>query len=172
MTAIVLGVLGLWLVASVANQVPGPWARFLGPLGGFSVLPGLAFFAPDPIDVDYHLVVRDFLDDGQAGPWKEIPPERHGPLRALWSTAKRDHQAMLGAVSALASIQQSVAPVVAEPAALMQISFPYLFLLHRARQAPRDPEARERQFMIVETKGFGAERRMDLGILSNPHRLD
>ncbi len=172
MTLVVLIALALWLTASVANQFPGPWTGLLSGLNTFALLPRLHFFAPDPIDVDYHLVFHDFLADGQASPWRQIPTERNGPTRILWSTAKRDHQAMLTTVAGLAGLQQSVAPVVRDPLAAIQLSLPYLFLLHRARQAPRFPESHERQFMIVETTGFGTSRQVALGILSNPHRLD
>ena len=171
MTILVLVLLAAWLAISVGNQIRGPWARFLGVPNSFALLPRLEFFAPDPIDVDYHLVFHDFLEDGQATPWRRIPAERDGPLRILWSTAKRDHQAMLAAVAALAGLQQSVAPVVRDPAAVIQLSLPYLFLLHRVQQGPRLPGSRERQFMVVETTGFGASRRLALGVLSNPHRL-
>ena len=172
MTATVLALLGLWFLASVANQIPGPWARLLGPVAVFGVLPGVAFFAPEPVDVDYHLVIRDFFDDGRSGLWRELVPERTGRWRALWNVAKRDHQAMLTAVASLASLQRSVAPTAVAPDAIIQLSLPYLFLLHSSLRAPRAPGARERQFMILETRGFGAARKMELGILSNPHRLD
>jgi hypothetical protein len=138
----------------------------------FALLPSNGFFAPDPVDVDYHLVFRDFSEEGDAGPWREIPTERDGPLRMFWSTAKRDHQAMLAAVSGLAGLQQLVAPLVEDPESLIQISLPYLFLLHRVLAEPRAPGSAERQFMIVETRGFGESRRMELSILSNPHRFD
>jgi hypothetical protein len=138
----------------------------------FALLPANAFFAPDPIDVDYHLVFRDFFENGEAGPWREISIERDGRFRFLWSTAKRDHQALLAAVSGVAGIQQLVAPLLDAPEVVIQVSLPYLFLLHLFLAAPRTPGAVERQFMIVETRGFGDSRAMDLSILSNPHRFD
>jgi hypothetical protein len=172
MTALVVGLLLIWLVLSAANQIPGPWTASLGKVGMFALLPANGFFAPDPIDVDYHLVFRDFLENDEAGPWREIPAERDGPFRMFWSTAKRDHQAILAAVSGLGGIQQFVAPLTEDPESLIQISLPYLFLLHRVLAEPRTPGAKERQFMIAETRGFGELRRMELSILSNPHRFD
>jgi hypothetical protein len=171
MTGLVIAVLGLWLLVSIANQFRGPWGRFLDHLNAYSLLPRLEFFAPDPIDVDYHLAYRDFTADGQPGPWKQIAIERDGPSRLVWSTAKRDHQAMLGAVSGLAVMQQHVAPLVPDPSAVLQISLPYLFLLHQVQQAPRAVTTTHRQFMVVEAIGFGSSRRLSLGILSNPHEL-
>jgi hypothetical protein len=171
-TVLVLILLFVWFVISAANQIPGPWTVALGRVGTFSLLPGNSFFAPDPVDVDYHLVFRDFRGNDQLGPWREIPTERDGWLRLFWSTAKRDHQAMLAAVSGLAGIQEFVAPIVGDAEAIVQVSQPYLFLLHRVVSQPRAEGADERQFMIVETRGFGEQRRMELAILSNPHRLD
>jgi hypothetical protein len=172
MTALVIGLLLTWFVLSAANQIPGPWTTALGKLGISVVLPANAFFAPDPIDVDYHLVFRDFLENEDATSWREIPTDRDGPFRFLWSTAKRDHQAILAAVSGVAGVQQIVAPLVEEPDALIQVSLPYLFLLHHAIAQPRAAEAKERQFMVVEARGFAPRRRLNLAILSNPHRLD
>jgi hypothetical protein len=171
MTVLVLILLAVWLAASVANQIDGPWSRWLAGCNAFTLLPRLDFFAPDPVDVDYHLAVRDFDQEGAAGPWREIPAERDGPLRIFWSTAKRDHHAMGTAVTNLALLQQCVAPAASDPAGVIQISLPYLFLLHRALEGPRLAGAHERQFMVVEASGFGAARRVALGILSNPHRL-
>lgn len=171
MTGLVIAVLGLWLLVSIANQIPGPWGRVLDRLNAFSLLPRLEFFAPDPIDVDYHLAYRDFTGDGQPGPWKQIAIDRDGWLRIIWSTAKRDHQSMLGAVAGLALLQDRVAPLLHDPSAILQISLPYLYLLHQVQQAPRSRSARQRQFMIVEANGFGDSRRLSLGILSNSHEL-
>jgi hypothetical protein len=171
MTVVVLVLLAGWLVLSVANQINGPWIQFLGRPNSFTLLPRLDFFAPDPVDVDYHLAFRDLGVDGQGGPWRQIAVERDGPLRIVWSTAKRDHHAMAGAVSSLAGLQTAVAPAARDAEGLIQISIPYLFLLHRVQQEPRLPGAHERQFMVVESSGFGASRRVALGILSNPHRL-
>jgi len=172
MTGVVLVLLLVWFALSAANQIPGPWTSALGKLGTFGILPANGFFAPDPVDVDYHLVFRDFLEDDQAGPWREIAGEHDGPLRFLWSTAKRDQQAILAAVSGVGGIQQMVAPLVEDPESLIQISLPYVLLLHRVLAEPRTPGAKERQFMIVETRGFAAGRQIELSILSNPHRFD
>jgi hypothetical protein len=171
-TTAVLVLLAVWLLLSAANQINGPWTRLLGPLNSVSLLPALFFFAPDPVDVDYHLVFRDFMEDGEAGRWQQIPIEREGPWRVLWCTAKRDHQAMTLAVAGLAGLQQTVTPVARDPEGLIQVSIPYLFLLHRVLAAPRPAGAQQRQFMVVETSGFRPRRRVALGILSNPHRLD
>jgi len=172
MTALVVGIFIAWFALSAANQIPGPWTSILRPFGVFGLLPDYTFFAPDPIDLDYHLVIRDFFENGEAGSWREIAIERDGPLPLLWSTVKRDRQAMLTAVSGLGGIQQFVAPIVDDPEALLQISLPYLFLLHRAVSETRSPGAQARQFMVVETQGFTKPRRMELSILSNPHNFD
>jgi hypothetical protein len=172
MTVLVLIVLAVWFVLSAANQIPGPWRGRLGPLSSFSLLPSNSFFAPDPIDVDYHLVFRDMRGSEQIGPWRQIAFESDGWARLFWSTAKRDHQAMLAAVSGLAGVQQLVAPVVDDAESIMQVSLPYLFLLHRVLSEPRTHGADERQFMVVQTSGFCQRRGMELAVLSNYHRFN
>jgi hypothetical protein len=165
MTAVVIVVLAAWVLVAVLNHVTGPWTRLFGAFNGFSLFPRLDFFAPDPLDVDYHLVVRDVEPEG---PWRRVAIDRDGPLKMLWSPAKRDHQALLAAVADLAGLQQCVAPVVRDADAVIQVSLPYLFLLHAALQAPS--AARVGQFMIVESAGFGEARQVALGILSGPHQ--
>lgn len=171
MTTLVFIVLGAWLLASLANQFAGPWTRSLRALNWCSLLPRLAFFAPDPIDVDYHLAYRDLLDDDEPGPWQSLAIERDGRWRLLWSPAKRDYQSLLEAVAALALLQNAVTPAVEDAESLLQLSLPYLFLLHLVQHAPARPSTRERQFMVVESNGFGPSRHLALGILSSFHRL-
>lgn len=128
------------------------------------------FFAPEPSDVDYHLAFRDIAPNGHLGPWHSAPVPSKSPLGLLWFPEKRDHESLMSAVGGIASLQPVLADLDRDTDALVQLSFPYLFLLNRAQQAAPLAADVRRQFMVVETSGFGPSRTVALGILSNPHK--
>jgi hypothetical protein len=162
----------LWFAASVALYVPGPWQGPIRKLAAWSVMPAVTYFAPDPVDVDFHLVFRDVLLDGTTGSWQEVPFENPRPLSLLWDLSKRQQRALLDATSELSRLASEVAPACRSGERMLLLSFPYLFLLNLVAHQPRARGATHRQFVIVQSQGFGNERRLSLGIASELHALD
>ena len=172
-TTIALAIIfGVWLALSIANQIAPLRRRFNGTLNSLCVLPALGLFAPEPADVDYHLVWRDYATDGSCGPWREVVTEPARWWRGLWNPAGRDRSAMIQIVSALSILDGAVAPASRNGGRLILASLPYLALLNVVLDQPHGANAVARQFAIVEASGFGADRRVALGIASALHPLD
>jgi hypothetical protein len=174
MTALVIALLGLWLLLSIANQLDGPIRRALAGLNALHLLPRYTFFAPDPIDVDYHLVFRDLAADGSPTAWQECflgPERRHGLVEVFWDPSHRAHTTLNQVVVAITLLGSSVARASDLGVRVVAVSFPYTFLLHAAMRSPASEQSMRRQFMIVETVGTRPNRRMRLGILSEKHRI-
>jgi hypothetical protein len=171
-TGALAAVFAIWLLLSAANQVPPLRRRFHATLNSFCVLPALGLFAPEPADVDYHLVWRDHRADGTCTEWREIAREPAGSWRGLTNPCGRDASAMIQIVSALSILGGAVAPACRNGDRIVLASLPYLVLLNVVLAQPRTQGAVARQFAIVETSGFGAEREVALGIASAPHRLE
>jgi hypothetical protein len=169
MTTVVIVVLAVWLALSVASQLGGSIARALAAHDPLYLIPGrYSLFAPDPV-VDYHLVFRDFDPDGTPVGWREsrfTSGRPRGLAGALWNPAHRSYAAVGQAVAAIVELGTRVGP---DGIRLLPVSFPYLFLLYQVMRLPRTTPGASRQFMIVESVGFGAERRLALGILSELH---
>ena len=172
MTIALAVVLSMWFLLSVANQVPALRRVFNGTLNSFCLLPALGLFAPEPSDVDYHLAWRDRMSDGTIGTWHEIAFEPAGWWRAGWNPNGRYGAAILQLVSALSILDGAVAPTYRNGERILLLSLPYLVLLNVVVGQPRDRDSVARQFMIVETTGFGADRKVAVGISSPFHPLD
>jgi hypothetical protein len=168
----VVAVFILWFAAAVLLYVPGPWRQTLHKLAAWSLVPASTYFAPEPADADFHLVFRDVMADGSQGVWQEVPIENPRPLSLLFDVSKREQRALLDMTSELSRLASTVAPLCRSGERILLLSFPYLFLLNRVAHAPRAPDATHRQFLIVQSQGFGSERRLSLGIASELHALD
>ena len=171
MTIAITVVLAIWFALSVMNQIPAARRFLTGTLNSFNILPSFALFAPDPADVDYHLVYRDHRADGSCGEWLEIVVAPGGATRALWNPTARDCGALLQAVAGLSILSSAVAPRCRNGDLIILVSLPYLLVLNLARAAPRTDGAVARQFAIVESTRFGADRTLELGIASPLHAL-
>jgi hypothetical protein len=172
MTIAIVVVLSIWFVLTVANQVHQARRRLNGTLNSFGVLPSLGLFAPEPRDVDYHLVWRDRRADGTYGAWSEIVVEPGGAARAIWNPTSREVGALLQIVAALSILNSAVVPACRNAERIVLVSLPYLILLNVALAQPRAADAVARQFAVLETTGFGAARTVELGISSPLHPLE
>src|SRR5262249_37642559 len=110
MTWVVCSIFVIWLALSIANQVPITRNRLTATLNSFGVLPAFSLFAPEPVDVDYHLVWRDLTSEGTYGDWRELifAPSTRG--RAVWNPGGRDLSAMIQVVSDLSILASAFAP--------------------------------------------------------------
>ena len=103
MTIVLLAVLAVWMLLSVANQIPRLRGRLLIHLGSFGLLPDMSLFAPDLVDMDHHLVIRDISSDGTETAWRQVPfGIRGSPLHAVWNPADREAWALVKAVNGVA----------------------------------------------------------------------
>lgn len=173
MTIALLAIFALWLLLSLANQIPRLRGPLLTRLSTFGLLQEMSLFAPDPIDIDRHLVIRDIFPDGTETAWRQVLVGSSGsPLRAVWNPADREAWAMIMAVNGVALVGTHLGPKSPDPEGVVSISLPFLYLLNLAMAPSPSPGAVSRQFMIVESTGFDGERRVELGILSSHYAFD
>jgi hypothetical protein len=172
MTIAIATVFAIWLLLSAANQIPAISRRLNGTLNAFCVLPALGLFAPEPADVDYHLMWRDRRADGSLTEWSEIEARSAGWWRGVWNPRGRDRGAMIQIVSALAILDGAIAPACRNGERVIVASIPYLVLLNVVMSQPASQSAVARQFAIAETSGFGRDRKVALGIASPLHPLE
>jgi hypothetical protein len=163
-------VLAVWFGLSVVNQVEGPLRRALRAVNAFYLLPRYTLFAPDPVDVDFHIAHRDLQDDGSWSAWREtglVTGRPHVLVATFWNPVHRVYAAMNQLASAITHLGVNVAAS-GLGLGVIAVSFPYLFVLHHVMCAAPLTGSR-RQFMIVETTGAGEDRSVRIGILSEPH---
>jgi hypothetical protein len=172
MTSIVISLLICWFIFSVANQHPMARRWIPSAIRSLFMLPSLSLFAPEPIDVDYHLLWRDIATNGTVDSWRELNMNSVSPLRALWNPSGRDFSALIQVTSQLSLLANASESACRTGQHVILVSLPYLFLLNAVAAQPRSTGAADRQFMIVETRGFGADRQLRLGMLSEIHALE
>ena len=163
---VVIGVVALWLAATVAYQLP-PLQATLGHLDVLRLLPSWSFFAPYPTMRDTHLVVRDVLADSTIGGWRPVSafPVRRS-IDAIWNPAKRPQKIVSDACQSIRSTLRRSRSI-----RVVQCSLPYLIVLHYGvAQSPPSANAVARQFAIVDTSGRD-RRRIWITFISEWHRL-
>lgn len=159
-------VLSAWFFLSVLAQFRSEaWLAFFSKdrlrlLGSFS------FFAPDPVEADFHLVYRLIFPDAKIQPWTEIPIVRYRPVFAvLWNPQRRLHAAVR---SALLSMARHVSKGRKES---IQETAPYLMLLNLAiRYAPRKGAA-SIQYAVLRSRLFPVEDQPALVLKSGLHAI-
>lgn len=158
------GVLALWLLLSIVAQltvVPsiqkGLWQQ---------VIPLWTFFAPRPGTKDFHVLFRDYLEDGNVTAWKEtlITPGRTWK-QTFWNPKNRLEKAVLDVVQAMAF--QSTIVSVSE----LQINMPYLLLLNLVANQKHHQEALATQFLVMMSHGKLSAEEPNVLLLSSRHRL-
>ena len=128
----------------------------------------IRLFAPKPIRVDFHLIVRDFRQDGVPTSCREIPiiQMRHW-MHALWNPGKRRSLPLLSIMPDLTAVSTELG----EDRAAVVLSRPYLILLGVvSSQAPAD--ARASQYFVLERCGYEPEFDAQVLFCSAVHRLD
>lgn len=166
-SVLVLVVLGLAVTARVQVR---PLRRHRALLDSLAVFPEWRFYAQASIAAagdlarDTHIVARDRTAAGRIGGWTPVlwPVER-GLRHALWNPAGQVDTLLLSIAEDLALGHRGT------PGPDVQQSIGYLAVLRRVLEAPRDPDAADRQFAIVHAIGRG-ERRLSIDFLSAWHR--
>ena len=163
---IAFGIVVAWLlVTAVAHLAP---LRFwLTKVDQFHLFPRWNFFAPNPGDRDYHLVVRDRCTDGRVTEWRNVPLYGPRPWFAwVWHPQKRAPKVLSDAVQAIRFLHRHEG--VSDSA--LPFSLPYLLLLSSASKvAPGAPDAVELQFAIIEATGHEDTRALRCAFVSSYH---
>lgn len=143
---IVLGILSVWLLATVACQVSPALRRRLSWWNFFLRLPKWTLFVT-PVS-NYGLLYRDRLADGSDGAWKSVRLSApHAWYNVLWNPQLWEIAAVWKLVRELKLLRQAEQP----PA--VRSSAPYHLILRYVTGLPRPPDSTARQFMIIEGAG-------------------
>src|SRR5215203_3964049 len=94
LSLVIIGLLGLWLLATVVQALPfgaKVWRKLRMPTILFSFIPRWSFFAPNPGTYDHFLLCWYQFEGGAVGVWRHLT-DFDGPrtIRApLWNPGKR-----------------------------------------------------------------------------------
>jgi hypothetical protein len=165
--SIVCAVVAAWVLVTVFAHFP-PLQYWINRFDQCHVIPRWNFFAPNPGDRDYHLVVRTRCEDGRVTEWQNVPLYVPRPkLACLWHPQKRAAKVLNDAVQSLRFLQRREG--VSNSG--LPFSLPYLLLLSIAsRAAPVAAGAMELQFAIIEATGHDDTRALRCAFLSSYHR--
>ncbi|MFD0407333.1 hypothetical protein [Kitasatospora sp. NPDC127116] len=167
-TVITAVALTAWFIVSAVGQLTVP-RRLLDRLRAwdiFGIVPNYRFFAPRPVQHDYHLLMRTAGSSGEFGPWHQVagPPDR-----CWWHIAWNPDRRAFKGLSDVMSVAHRFD--VQRPRAV-QVSLPYLAILNYVTAvASRDPAAREVQFVLAISHGVLSDESPDVIFKSGRHRL-
>jgi hypothetical protein len=163
-----------WIVLTIRHAKPRG-ARDLSVYGPFGLLiPSWNFFAPNPGVHDYYLLFRDYLMDGEAGPWRNVDSFSN-PRRwttCVWNPDKLEKKALFDVVMALVQelpeeLRGSSEPMPPGSFEYLKLSIPYIALTHYILTAPRSPLSASRQFLIM--RGSKTDDRVETFMVSGQH---
>jgi hypothetical protein len=159
------GLVAIWLLLTLLYQFR-PFSRVIGRYDVLRLLPRWTFFAPNPATWDWHVALRDRLQDGTYSEWVEVKVA--GPrcaLDAIWHPAKRARKILSDASQALVLMQAR-----GECRRAIQLSLPYLLILNHCITQPASPQKNEvyRQFALVKT-ARRTNRKLRLVFVSDFH---
>lgn len=170
-TAVFVGVLGVWFAVSVAAQFRDERFEKLRRFDVFGLVPLFTFFAPNPGHSDQHLLYRDRSASGAVGEWVEIPlVDARRWYSVVWGPDKREKKILADAINSLMTSveRQSRSGVDATDLQYyLMLSVPYLTLLNVVVQRPAAPDVTHRQFVVAETFGLAAPRKL-VPLFSSP----
>lgn len=168
-TVIVASVLAVWFGLSAACQLTVPWGeRPLDRLRArdvFGLIPNFKFFAPQPVQHDFHLLMRTVVD-GAHGPWSQVagPPERCW-WHAVWNPDRRAFKILSDVMAVAYRFDED------KPRAV-QTSLPYLAILNYITEAAsQDPSASHVQFVLAISHGVLSTEEPSVVYKSDLHSL-
>jgi len=161
------GFVVMWLMVTAFSHIP-PFQFWVSRFDQFHLIPRWNFFAPNPGDKDYHLVVRHRCLDGRLTEWQNVPLYVPRPkLACLWHPQKRAAKVLNDAVQSIRFLYRHEG--VSDSG--LPFSLPYLLLLRTVcRLAPPADDATELQFAIIESTGHDETRALTCAFLSSYHR--
>ncbi|MET3126226.1 hypothetical protein ABID42_001328 [Arcicella rosea] len=94
-----------WLILTVVFHFPLTGNYKLRVKDPFGIIPDWRFFCPTPIKHNYHILHREFLQNGDTSPWREIqllPPR--SLLDAIWNPGRKSRKSFLDITIELANV--------------------------------------------------------------------
>jgi hypothetical protein len=159
------GVFGVWALATLLHGTD----RFRDRVRALDVLeivPEWRFFGRHPGRVDFYLLYRDRLSDGDFTDWIEIPLITPRPWHAfLFNPRRRAAKALMDTVIHLSQ------EIKVSPDALVG-ALPYIALLHHVSAMWRGPRSTHRQFLLLQTTADREDAEPELVVLSDLHELE
>lgn len=159
------GLVAMWLIITVLAHFP-PFQVWINRADPCHLIPRWNFFAPNPGNRDYYMVVRDRSRDGRLTEWRNVPLYDPRPkVDYLWHPQKRAAKIFNDAVQSIRYLQRNEGV----SASGLPFTLPYLILLSVVYRAAASPDAdAEFQFAIIESTGTD-ERALDCSFLSSFH---
>jgi hypothetical protein len=100
----------IWLLLTGVYQYR-PMARAIAPYDFFRILPTWTFFAPRPVNYDYHLLVRDEFASGGLGDWQEIDAvQARSWITSFWHPGKRHRKIISDAAQMIKRLNRANSP--------------------------------------------------------------
>ena len=160
----VAGCYVVWFLLSIAVLVP-KFMPYIRAMDGFLLVPGWKFFAPNPVQGDYHLLYRDQLADGTVTEWTEVTLfQRRRWWNVAWNPGKRANKALFDAIQDLSDEARR------NPGTLVG-SISYLTLLNYVSSVERFAPPAFTQFMLLHSFSLFLEREPQLVFSSELHSL-
>lgn len=160
----IAGLLTLWVALTVGLQVPG-LRTMIRRLDVLLLLPEYRFFAPNPIQYDYHLLYQDEFGDGSVSGWTEVCKlQDRRVVDVVWNPGKRERKALIDAINLL----NEISPL---EGVYVPATTPYLLLLNKIDLIPRTYSAQRTRFRVmVSRESRGSYFCTDI-FVSDVHRL-
>lgn len=154
----------VWIALTILGNTK-KFEKLLGKSIFIFFLPQYRFFAPIPARGDYHLLYKDYYEDGYATDWTEISLiQERKPWNIIWNPGKRERKALFDVVTDL-----SKHVVMRDP--IIKLSVPYLLILNFISSIPRSTSPYATQFLLVLSHGSCSGKDPDVFFISDLHRL-
>jgi len=133
----------LWLVLTIFFQFP-KFRDFISKWDPFYLIPQWNFFAPNPLDMDLHILYKDELKDGSLTDWTEIPIiKKRNSFAFIWNPVKRQQKAFFDVTVELVTYGK------ANGSKTLHNTIPYLLFLNYVSNVKRRYDPITTQFMIM-----------------------
>jgi hypothetical protein len=128
----------------------------------------MEFFAPKPNVADYFLLYRDYYENRQCTPWREVSSlsPRRRAYAWFWNPEKLVSKSLFDMIQSLGLESRETNT---ESQRLLQLSVPYLHLLSYVSNVHRWPTPLATQFMIMRRDSISAQA--DVIVVSSVHQI-
>src|SRR5712692_6486188 len=155
---------GAWWLLSVFLYIP-KLANVVRRIDYVALVPDWRFFAPNPLQHDYHLLYRDQYIDGRCSNWTELrPAQERCWWNAIWNPAKRSNKALFDVVTEFAAQVTAGDPGV-------ELSVSRLTLLNYVSSVSRSTSPKFVQLMLMLSRGHCPGQNPELVYRSEFHSL-
>lgn len=169
MEIIILSILVLWLVLSILYQFPKIKILFIE-LNRHHLLPTWTYFAPSPINNDYHILYRNRIKN-VTSKWKEISIiSKNKSLSAIFNPKKRQKKMLITIYGRIVGESQKLAKKNNNLVEVKELShkLPFKLAMSLTLNAENNlNNETQQQFMIVKKQGYGINSKAELVFVSN-----